>query len=239
MSASSGSSHPGPMHYDGTYVGRAAPEIDIFEALGTDAGGNVSQSGQYAPFNWAYEWPTDGNLVIPDASVTALNPYAGGAYQQAISALSLTNSSCWELTDACYAVYGIEYSPGFDNAYTSWINNGKLSWTLLSGGLVADNKSEIAARPIPQEPMYIIFNLGLSTSFVTIDYDDLTLPATLSVDYVRVYQDPDNINVGCDPDDFPTADYISTYNEAYSNPNYTLWSDIGESYPGNSFLGEC
>lgn len=27
-----GESHPGPMHADGTYVGRAAPEIDIFEA---------------------------------------------------------------------------------------------------------------------------------------------------------------------------------------------------------------
>jgi beta-glucan synthesis-associated protein KRE6 len=27
-----GESHPGPVHSDGTYVGRAAPEIDIFEA---------------------------------------------------------------------------------------------------------------------------------------------------------------------------------------------------------------
>jgi hypothetical protein len=27
-----GESHPGPVHEDGTYVGRAAPEIDIFEA---------------------------------------------------------------------------------------------------------------------------------------------------------------------------------------------------------------
>lgn len=27
-----GESHPGPMHSDGTFVGRAAPEIDIFEA---------------------------------------------------------------------------------------------------------------------------------------------------------------------------------------------------------------
>ena len=27
-----GESHPGPIHSDGTYVGRAAPEIDIFEA---------------------------------------------------------------------------------------------------------------------------------------------------------------------------------------------------------------
>lgn len=28
-----GESHPGPIHADGTYVGRSAPEIDIFEAL--------------------------------------------------------------------------------------------------------------------------------------------------------------------------------------------------------------
>lgn len=27
-----GESHPGPVHADGTYVGRAAPEIDVFEA---------------------------------------------------------------------------------------------------------------------------------------------------------------------------------------------------------------
>jgi beta-glucan synthesis-associated protein KRE6 len=27
-----GSSHPGPMHSDGTFVGRSAPEIDVFEA---------------------------------------------------------------------------------------------------------------------------------------------------------------------------------------------------------------
>lgn len=26
-----GESHPGPMHTDGTYVGRSAPEIDVFE----------------------------------------------------------------------------------------------------------------------------------------------------------------------------------------------------------------
>ena len=27
-----GDSHPGPMHSDGTFVGRSAPEIDVFEA---------------------------------------------------------------------------------------------------------------------------------------------------------------------------------------------------------------
>lgn len=33
----------------------------------------------------------------------------------------------------------------------------------------------------------------------------------MSVDYIRVYQDPDNINVGCDPEDFPTSKYINRY----------------------------
>lgn len=49
----SGESHPGPVHSDGTFVGRAAPEIDIFEAQvsGPPDGplsGIVSQSSQWA-----------------------------------------------------------------------------------------------------------------------------------------------------------------------------------------------
>ncbi|KAI6108451.1 glycoside hydrolase family 16 protein [Pisolithus croceorrhizus] len=47
-----GQSHPGPVHSDGTYVGRSAPEIDIFEAQisGEPLTGQVSQSAQ-----WAYQ----------------------------------------------------------------------------------------------------------------------------------------------------------------------------------------
>jgi hypothetical protein len=36
---------------DGTYVGRAAPEIDIFEATIYGGTGKVSQSAQWAPYN--------------------------------------------------------------------------------------------------------------------------------------------------------------------------------------------
>lgn len=43
-----GESHPGPMHSDGTFVGRAAPEIDIFEAQIANEMGTISQSGQWA-----------------------------------------------------------------------------------------------------------------------------------------------------------------------------------------------
>ena len=51
-------------------------------------------------------------------------------------------------------------------------------------------------------------NLGISENFGTVDYDNLKFPSTMRVDWIRVYQDPDSINVGCDPPDFPTAEYI-------------------------------
>jgi Beta-glucan synthesis-associated protein SKN1/KRE6/Sbg1 len=46
-----GESHPGPVHQDGSYVGRSAPEIDLFEALVDGHRGQVSQSAQWAPFD--------------------------------------------------------------------------------------------------------------------------------------------------------------------------------------------
>lgn len=53
-------------------------------------------------------------------------------------------------------------------------------------------------------------NLGMSFNFGgTIDFEHLELPAVMLVDYVRVYQDPDHINVGCDPEGFPTQSYIN------------------------------
>ncbi len=51
-----GQSHPGPMHTDGTFVGRSTPEIDVLEAQVTTAitgvlSGQLSQSAQWAPMN--------------------------------------------------------------------------------------------------------------------------------------------------------------------------------------------
>lgn len=105
------------MHSDGSFVGRAAPEIDVFEAQVSDSTGFVSQSGQWAPFNEAYVWKnTSANLIIPDPEITKLNSYAGGAFQQATSCISQTNQTCYQLEDGCFAVFGFEYKPGFDDA---------------------------------------------------------------------------------------------------------------------------
>ncbi|KAJ7489436.1 beta-glucan synthesis-associated [Mycena latifolia] len=230
-----GESHPGPVHEDGTYVGRAAPEIDVFEAQISDGTGSVSQSGQWAPFNAAYVWTnTSDNLIIPNNTISVLNSYIGGAFQQATSVVTQTNQLCYELLDNCFSVYGFEY--------ISWISDDKLAWTIKAAGLGPDTQTEISARPVPQEPMYILANLGMSTNFGTVDLDHLTFPTTLKLDYVRVYQYSDSINIGCDPPDFPTAAYINTYIEVifFPHPNLTTWvDDYGQAIPKNSFLNQC
>jgi len=237
-----GEPHPGPSHPDGSYVGRAAPEIDIFEATVTDGLGQVSQSAQWAPFNAGYNWTEilGTTYTVPNQTNTIINAYKGGAYQQATSALTNTNPDCYQLGTGCFAVYGFEYQPGFDNAYITWAANGQVAWTLYSSGMVADPTSQISTRPVPQEPMYIIVNLGISPFFGTIDFAHLTFPAIMMVDYIRVYQPKNAINVGCDPTDFPTKAYIAQYPEAYSNPNLTTWvDDFGQPFPKNKLTTGC
>lgn len=238
-----GESHPGPVHEDGTFVGRSAPEIDIFEAqiTGDPLTGQVSQSGQFGPFNAAYKWPnTTANLIIPNDTITVLNSYMGGVFQQAVSSVTETDQNCYELKKGCFSVYGFEYVPGFDDAYIAWIANNKTAWRLNAPGMGADTAAEIGPRAIPQEPMYIIANLGMSSNFGFVDLNHLTFPTKMRVDYIRVYQHKDKINIGCDPEDFPTQAYINEYMEAYTNENLTTWrDDFGQPFPKNSFLGQC
>ncbi|KAF7288384.1 GH16 domain-containing protein [Mycena chlorophos] len=242
-----GESHPGPTHNDGTFVGRSAPEIDVFEALiSTDAdGGNigrVSQSAQWAPFNADYEWDNaTSNYDIPEPSISDLNGYLGGQFQQATSVITTTNQSCYQLSGPqCYTPYGIEYTPGYSNAYISWINNGAVSWTLLASGVGSDANTQISARPITSEPMYLIMNLGISEGFGFVDFEHLRFPASMRVDWIRVYQKEGSVNVGCEPDGMPTQAYINEYIEAYTNPNFTTWTDdFGQTVPKNSLAGDC
>ncbi len=59
---------------------------------------------------------------------------------------------------------------------------------------------------------YLIANLGMSLNFGgKVDLKHLPFPATMRIDYVRVYQRSDQKNVGCDPKDFPTQAYINRY----------------------------
>ncbi|KIY48568.1 beta-glucan synthesis-associated protein KRE6 [Fistulina hepatica ATCC 64428] len=254
-----GESHPGPKHADGTFVGRSAPEIDVYEAQIENERGAVSQSSQWAPFDAYYEWHnTSDTYTIYNTTRSIFNTYKGGVYQEASSVVSYTNQDCYELSGTgCFAIYAVEYKPGFDDAvrngsfvhadgivknlqYISWINNNELMWTVYVAGFAGETNTEISARPVPQEPMFVIMNLAISTGFATIDYAGLVFPTTMSIDYIRIYQLSDSINYGCSPKDFPTAEYINTYEEAYVNPNLTTWVDgYGQTIPKNNLTDDC
>lgn len=241
--------HPGPRHADGTWVGRSAPEIDIIEAAATHVRGQrgmASMSAQIAPFNTGYnlsDAPGTTEFFSPDA---ALNTYTGSPYQQAASGLVYTKRGAYQDTLAQFSSYGFEYNPGSDpDSYILWTIDGQPMWRLNSKALAPDAGTQIGARPIPYEPMYILLNLGISSSFTTVDWRHLAWPATMLVDYVRVWQVEGEENVGCDPENAPTAAYIGKHKEAYFNPNLTTWTEMRErggyaqKFPGNSMLGQC
>ncbi|EAU88719.1 beta-glucan synthesis-associated protein KRE6 [Coprinopsis cinerea okayama7 len=235
-----GESHPGPVKPDGSYVGRSAPEIDMIEATVTNGVGHVSLSAQWAPYNAGYRpLNVSGGIIIDDPSITVLNEYRGGVYQQTTSGLANTNQTCYEMSGGCFTVYGFEYKPGFDEGYATWVNNNERAWTIFSGPMGPDPLTEIDARPFPQEPMYIITNLGISHNFAAIDFENLRFPAIMSIDWIRVYQPRDAINIGCDPKEFPTRQYIETYMEAYTNPNLTTWEQFGQPWPKNRLIDDC
>ncbi|UZJ56737.1 hypothetical protein CBS101457_006057 [Exobasidium rhododendri] len=236
--------HPGPLLADGTLQGRGAPEIDIFEAqvnTGTDKI-QVSQSAQYAPFNNEYATAnTTGPAYVLYQTSSEHNSYTGEITQQSASVVTDADQEAIQIGGSnTFATYGYEYQPG-DDGYVQWVAAGEPSWKINAAFADPDPVSQIARRPFPMEPMYIIFNLGISQNFATPNWDALAeyWPAIMSIDYVRVYQRADSYNVGCDPPDFPTADFISRHSEAYTDANMTIWGGTpaeggyGANWPRN------
>ncbi|KAL0566865.1 hypothetical protein V5O48_015130 [Marasmius crinis-equi] len=236
-----GEDHPGPKHDDGSFVGRSAPEIDVIEAQVSNGRGEVSQSGQWAPFDKEYRWQNDASSFINyNKTITRENDYLGGIFQEATSAVTRTDPGCYQLSKGCFSVYGFEYKPGYDDAYITWISNGQKAWTMMASAVGENKAVQIKARPVPQEPMYLIVNLGMSTNFGDVDLEHLIFPAVMRIDWVRVYQEKGKKNVGCSPENFPTKAYIDRHMEAYTNANLTTWvDDFKQKMPKNSFLGQC
>ncbi|KAG8980166.1 hypothetical protein FRB90_007787 [Tulasnella sp. 427] len=232
-----GSDHPGP----NVGVGRGAPEIDIIEAetnLETWRC-HASQSMQLAPYDADWEWNTDVSTVY-NSTGTEFNSYKGGVYQEAVSALSDCGITAYNGT--AYQTYGFEYwsdKNHRDNGYVTWAMGGEPTWTLPAAAITSNNKVGVGNRIIPEEPMSIALNLGLAPSFQKQDWKNLRFPAKMYVDYVRVYQRKGYENLGCDPKDYPTADYINRHINAYTNPNLTIWSQAGYTFPRNSQYDGC
>ncbi|KAK0547698.1 hypothetical protein OC846_003954 [Tilletia horrida] len=257
--------HPGPALSgdDGhTYfVGRGVPEIDVFEAqvAGTGVGEMaVSQSVQVAPFNYLYavsnstgpaftvqngqSWKNVYDGEVTQQSISYVTPTLQGAVQHpAPNAASRAPAGAIQARTG-YAVYGYELQPG-PNGYLQWTSAGQPSWRLNSAAFDADPVSAIDRRVFSEEPMSIIMNLAISSAWSQQRWANLSFPAVMSIDYVRIYaaasMDPAEA-ITCDPPNMPTYDYIQKHAGAYSNPNLTIWGGTaaeggyGQNWPRNS-----
>ncbi|WVQ84130.1 hypothetical protein IAT38_006277 [Cryptococcus sp. DSM 104549] len=239
-----GEDHPGP----DVSVGRASPEIDIIEAqiILSESRGEVSQSFQVAPYDDHYQFANGtGTYEQYDTDLTYFNTYLGGYYQQAVSSLTRVPRDIYysqEGTNKQFSVFGMEYQAFPDareKGYITWYSDNKTSWTVYADATAANTKTEIGRRIIPEEPMALVFNLAMSNNFQNVDFDNLIWPNYMRIDYIRVYQRSDSISVGCDPDDYPTADYIANHAEVYANANLTTWAAAGYTFPKNSLKDGC
>lgn len=201
-----GEDHPGP---DVT-VGRSSPEIDIIEAqiIISENRGEVSQSFQTAPFDDYYQWDntSTSNYKQYDTDLTYWNTYLGGTYQQSVSSLTRVPRDIYYSQSGGggeFAMFAMEYDSAPNNkedGYVTWYSDNKTSWTMYADAVAANERVGIGRRTIPEEPMTLIVNLGLSFNFQPVDFDHLTFPNYLRIDYFRVYQQSDSISIGCDPD---------------------------------------
>lgn len=145
--------------------GRGAPEIDILEASGADdkvgSMGSVSQSAQFAPFDYKWQFNASEILIsnkksgiIGNNGKTFLNTFKGNEYQQAVSCLTQIDTSVYE--GQAYQTYGLEYVPSGTagkQAYIRWLVNRQETWRMYDEAVGPNNKSKVWQRLISVEPM--------------------------------------------------------------------------------------
>lgn len=220
-------------------TGRGAPEIDALEAEYADnlKLGLASQSMQIAPFDIWYI-PDYNFAQIHDDTVTSINSYAGGPFQQAVSGVTTLNNEWYEFGagEHGFQMYGYEYLNDDHDGYCTWYV-GEPTLTIKAYALGPNGNIDF--RRISKEPMSIVMNLGISNNWAYINWPALNFPVTMRVDYVRLYQPPDQISVTCDPDDHPTFQYIQDHLKAYENVNLTSWKKAGYDFPKNKLVHGC
>lgn len=149
-----------------------------------------------------------------------MNSYTGGPLQQAMSGLTTLNNDWYDGNE--YQIYAIEYKPGAKGEVV-WFVGEEKTWKIDARAIGPNGN--IGQRVVPEEPMTLIFNFGMSPSFAAGDEDQLQklMPATMRVDYIRIYQDPKSKSLTCDPEGYETTEYIEKHKEPYTNVNLTSW----------------
>jgi hypothetical protein len=167
--------------------------------------------------------------------------------QQAVSALTTLPDDIYQQTQGNFQTFGFEYNAhksARDQAYINWISSGVPSLSMTAGAVGPDEMAQISARLVPEEPMVsikllamcgvlmstaqsIVMNLAISESFQKVDQANMVFPSELKIDYVRVYQRKGEKNVGCDPKDYPTTQYIADHLDVYTSKCYVRLESDG------------
>lgn len=122
--------------------------------LSTVVDGYLFIFSSFKPFDESYIWKnTTENEIIYNPQISQRNSFSGGVEQQAASVETNINPECYEYNNACFSIYGFEYTPGFDNAYITWIADNTTAWTMKAAGVGTNSVVQIGPRPISQEPM--------------------------------------------------------------------------------------
>lgn len=215
--------------------GRGAPEINLIEGWGNpDGSGEAIQSLKVAPriphwfrpikntepttsgqYSW-YQGLIHGQNT--EINTATYGPTDGTCVASCPDVISFTTHS----SDISfnYHVLRFEWKTGSDG-YLKYMWDDTMTAIIQAqtlSRLYANKKDFAPPRIIPNEPMYFIINIAVSKNFAGGPNAIILDPGELFVDYVRVYQHPDRINVGCSPPDYPTADYIIENKELYGHP---------------------
>ena len=226
--------------------GRGVTEIDLLEVQVLDGQApKLSTSLQIAPTTGANGWVSQegecfdqmaGNLST--GAGTKVNGWHGVPGAEVISGLTELGEDAF----TSQVVYRLEWLPGnriawylrraVDEAFT-FLFEVRQEALAACGTVGTSYRTE--ARPLPEEPSYIMLNVALSNSFSPVRPLDPAFsagfPYQLEVDYVRAYQprtsaDGTPPSARCETAEFPSAEYIAHNRDAFSHPIVPA-SDIG------------
>jgi len=244
------------------YQGRGATELDVLEGAVTNSGkesyvvGSLQLSPGIPPFFRPpmFDFPTAQG---PGQWYTGLKfgltgkpndgwygpPYGTTCPTGCPDALSGGITMRDDL-DTRYWTYKMEWSIGPEGRL-GWYYDGDFVWGMEAESFgeykmcaerpgVGTECKRTPKRQIPQEPMSLVMNTAIGTwNGGKSALDGKHWPANFYIDYVRVWQD--EINVGCDPPNFPTKAYIEKNAELYGEPVAPIGYDTcPESYPASA-----
>lgn len=193
--------------------------------------------------------PDNSNSKCSDplgAAMSKSNVMASFNYQMdAISA----NSGLPLAAYTSYVRYQVEWVMG-RQGYVRWMIEGLPIFEIPAEAIENPPQDGSKSNPMKlmvEEPMYIIFNVALSTSWGSTppnpgkpcagDGKDTKVnkicaefPMHLKIDYVRLYQDVSStstMSVGCDPATHPTKGWIDGHIDEYQDANNRVIEVVG------------